>query len=135
MAATKITYDEILKHIGQPGILDHRGITVTTADGKTHKGRRLEVHSDHLTIRRGKLHEDVPASEVARIEIRQAGRFFHHVAKGVALIAALADPTDNEVAIILVPPVLAYKAAASPCFLVADGIAFLIPPKVYEIVH
>jgi hypothetical protein len=39
LAATKITFDEIPKHLGQSGILEHRGITVTTADGKNHKGK------------------------------------------------------------------------------------------------
>jgi hypothetical protein len=32
-------------------------------------------------------------------------------------------------------PVWAYTLATAPFFLAADGIAFLIPPKVYEITH
>ncbi len=65
MAATKISYDEIPKHLGRFGsLLAHRGFTVTTTDGKLHKGRGLEIYSDHLSIYRGKSHEDAPKSKV-----------------------------------------------------------------------
>lgn len=30
---------------------------------------------------------------------------------------------------------MVYPAVTTPFFLAADGIAFFIPPKVYEIVH
>jgi hypothetical protein len=53
MAATKITYAEIPKHLPD---------------------------SDHLRIfHRHNSFEDLPSFEVTRIEVRQAGRFFHHV--------------------------------------------------------
>jgi hypothetical protein len=103
MAATKITYADVLKHIGQEGTVEHRGIAVTTADGKIHKGRRLDFYTGHLTISHGKFYEDLPAPEVTRIEIRQAGRFFHYVVTGAQVVAALADPSDNEVGIFFVP--------------------------------
>jgi hypothetical protein len=136
MAATKITYDEIPKHLGAFGsLLEHRGFTVTTTDGKMHTGRGLEIYSDHLSIHRGKHHEDLPKADVARIEISQAGRFFHHVVEDAQFVKDLADPSESDLTIILVPPALAYAAATTPFFLAADGIAFLIPPKVYEIVH
>jgi len=136
-AATKISYDEIPKHLGACGsLLEHRGFTVTTTDGKMHKGRRLEIYSDHLSITRGKFHEQLPKANVTRIEISQAGRFFHHVVASAQLIASVADPAyDAAITIIFGPPVLAYAAATTPLFLAADGIAFFIPPKVYEIVH
>jgi len=141
MAATKITYDEIPKHLGAFGsLLEHRGFTVTTADGKMHKGRGLEIYPDHLSIHRGKYHEDLPKAEVTRIEISQAGRFFHHVVgptKAAVLLPLMVveDPDDCVPLILLTPPLLAYAAATTPFFLAADGIAFFIPPKVYEIVH
>jgi hypothetical protein len=109
--------------------------------GKTTKARRLEVHSDHLRISHGKINEDLPVSEVTRIEIRQAGRFFHHVAFSASIVALIplgfaADGGDYALPVILFgPPVLAYAAATTPFYLAADGVAFLIPPKVYEIVH
>jgi hypothetical protein len=138
LAATKISYEDIPKHLGVfSRVLEHRAIAVTTTDGKTHKGRRLQFASDHLTISGGNFHEDLPKADVLRIEIGQAGRFFHHVVEGAQLVAAAAYPGPewSDVAIILLPPVLACAAATTPFFLAADGIAFFIPPKVYEIVH
>jgi hypothetical protein len=141
-AATKISYDEIPKHLGPFGsVVEHRGFTVTTTDGKMHKGRRLEIYSDHLSIYRGKSHEDLPKADVTRIEISQAGRFFHHVVDNAEMVVDLpmaigSDGGDCAIPLILLtPPVLAYAAATTPFFLAADGIAFFIPPKVYEIVH
>ena len=32
-------------------------------------------------------------------------------------------------------PVLAYQTAMAPVYLISDGVAFFVPPKVYEIVH
>jgi hypothetical protein len=143
MAATKITYDEIPKHLGRFGaVLAYRGFTVTTSDGKPHSGRRLLLESDHLRIfHRDNSYEDLPGVEVTRIEIRQAGRFFHHIAEenaGILLffpLFAFVDPPDSIPLILFTPPALAYVAATTPFFLAADGVAFLIPPKVYEIVH
>jgi hypothetical protein len=95
MAATKITYDEIPKHLGKFGtVLRHRGFIVMTRD-------------------------DLPSLEVTRIEIRQAGRFFHYA-------------MDNASLATLIPVAGALGALSLAA---ADGIAFLIPPKVYEIVH
>ena len=142
IAATKISYDEIPKHLGPfKTVLTYRGFTVTTSDGKTHGGRRLLLESDHLRIfHRDDSFEDLPSFEVTRIEIRQFGRFFHHVEEsaGAALffpVYAFASPPESIPLILLTPPVLAYTAVTTPLFLAADGIAFFIPPKVYEIVH
>jgi len=141
MAATKISYEDIPKHLGVfATYVEHRGITVTTADGKTHKGRRLQFTSDHLTIYRDKFQEDLPKSDVMRIEISQSGRFFHHVVEDAEMVKVLAEMSGDEFmepigAVILLPPALAYTAATTPFLLAADGIAFFIPPKVYEIVH
>jgi hypothetical protein len=143
MAATKISYDEIPKHLGPFGtVLAYRGFTVTTSDGKTHDGRRLRLESDHLRIfHRDNSYEDLPNVEVTRIEIRPAGRFFHHVVEnaGFAMILPLGIIVGGATCalplILVTPPVVAFAAASTPFFLAADGIAFLIPPKVYEIVH
>jgi hypothetical protein len=143
MAATKITYDEIPKHLGRFGtVLAYRGFTVTTTDGKTHSGRRLQLESDRLRIfHRDNSFEDLPGIEVTRIEVRQAGRFFHHVVEenaGIALffpLFAFAAPPDTIPLVLLTPVAWGHVAATTPFFLAADGIAFLIPPQVYEIVH
>jgi hypothetical protein len=121
MAATKITYDEIPKHLGRFGrVLRHRGFTVITSDGKTHTGRRLLLESDHLRIfHRHSSFEDLPSFEVTQIEVRQAGRFFHHV-------------VDNADLAPLCPLAAAIGALSLAA---ADGIALFVPPRVYEIVH
>ena len=142
-AATKISYDEIPRHLGAFGtVLAYRGFTVATNDGKRHSGRRLRLESDHLRIfHRDNTYEDIPKIEVARIEIRQSGRFFHHVVESgtLALLPALAFaigcPVCAVPALVLEPPIVAYAAVSTPFFLAADGVAFLIPPKVYEIAH
>jgi hypothetical protein len=143
VAATKISYKEIPKHLGAFGtVLAYRGFTVTTSDGRTHDGRRLLLASDHLRIfHRDNSYEDLPNVEVTRIEIRQAGRFFHHVVEnaGFAMILPLGIIAGGATCalplVLLAPPVVAFAAATTPFFLAADGVAFLIPPKVYEIVH
>jgi len=140
MAATRITYDEISKRLtGPDGILDHRGITITTSDGKTHGGRRMAVASDHLRIyREDRTFEDLPRDAVTRIEISQAGRFSHHVAENSQLWipeGASDDAGTEAAAIAAIPPVLAYTAATAPILLAADVVTFFIPAKVYEIVQ
>jgi hypothetical protein len=143
LAATKISYQEIPKHLGPFGtVLAYRGFTVATNDGKTHSGRRLLLESDHLRIfHRDNSFEDLPNAAVTRIEIRQAGRFFHHVVDnaGYAVMLPILLGFGGSgwaiPSIVLTPPIAAYAAATTPFLLAADGVAFLIPPKVYEIVH
>ncbi len=140
-AATKITYAEIPKHLGSFGtVLAYRGFTVATSDGKKHNGRRLRLESDHLRIfHRDNSYEDLPGFTVTRIEIRQSGRFFHHVVENgtFALLPVLAisfaGPFWAIPGMLVTAPVTAYAAVSTPFFLAADGVAFLIPPKVYEI--
>jgi hypothetical protein len=139
VAATRITYDEIAKRLAGPdGVLDHRGITIVTNDGKTHSGRRMAVKPDHLRIyHEDRTFEDLPRDTVERIEISQAGRFSHHVAENSQLWipeGASDDAGTEAAAIALIPPVLAYTAASAPVLLAADAITFLIPPRVYEII-
>lgn len=137
LAATKITYDEIPSHLGPFGtVLAYRGFTVTTTDGKTHDGRRLRVESDHLRIfHKDNSFEDLPNFDVTRIEIHQFGRFFHHIVENSTAWAAACMFGCSAAVLLLVPPVEVYTAATAPFFLAADGIAFFIPPKVYDIVH
>jgi len=145
-AADKIHYDEIPIRLAPFGsVLEHRGFTVTTLDGKEHRGRRMALELDRVRIfHDGALTEELPSEQISRIQIRQAGRFFHHVVEGAIVplaVPALACDESPHVNLCflgfaaLFSPLWAYPAATSPFFLAADGIAFLIPPKVYEIVH
>jgi hypothetical protein len=135
-AATKITYDEIPTHVAPFGtVIEHRAFTVTTSDGKTRKGRRLELWADHLSISKGRSYEDLPRDTIKRIEIRQSGRFVHHIVENSSAWALACWFGCSDAVFLLVPPVWAYTAATAPFFLAADGIAFFIPPRVYEITH
>jgi hypothetical protein len=149
-AAETIRYEEIPQHLGNFGsVLEHRGFKVVTLDGKEHSGRRLRLEPHQVWVFRGKASESLSSDQISRIEISQGGRFFHHVVIGAILPPALAafvcgggilaDGTYPMACIIpltvLASPVWAYLAVTAPFYLASDGVAFLIPPKVYEIVH
>jgi hypothetical protein len=150
-AAEKIRYEEIPGHLGPFGsVLAYRGFKVVTLDGKAHRGRRLGLGADHLQVfHSGDSYERLPAEQVLRIEIRQGGRYFQHVVESVGLplspILICSDgfpiaggrisPACAIPMAIIFSPLWTYPAVVSPFYLVADGIAWLIPPKVYEIVH
>jgi len=91
------------------------------------------------TSQQGNSSEDLASDQVSRIEIRQFGRFHHHVAEAAFVPFMAGLFCDSNLCFVesavLFFPLLAYPAAAIPFFLAADGIAFFIPPKVYEIVH
>jgi hypothetical protein len=150
-AADKIRYEEIPAHLGPFGsVLAYRGFKVVTLDGKQHRGRRLRLELDHLRVfHLNNSYEDLPGEQVTRIEISQGGRYFHHVVENAEipiLIAALGcgglswepaklSPWCMVPITTLFSPAWAYTAVTAPFFLAADGVAWLIPPKVYEIVH
>ncbi len=80
-AAEKLRYEEIPNRLAPFGtVLDYRGFRVITLDGKAHGGRRLRLESDHVRIfHLNNSYEDLASEQIARIEIRQRGRFFHHI--------------------------------------------------------
>jgi hypothetical protein len=148
-AAEKIRYEEIPNRLAPFGtVLAYRGFTVITLDRKEHGGRRLRLESDHVRIfHLDNSYEDLPCEQISRIEISQGGRFFRHIV-GSAEIPVLAaqlfcdlGESSHPSPACMVPvgaifsPVWAYTAVTAPFYLAADGIAFLIPPKVYEIAH
>src|SRR5712675_1749722 len=86
-AADKIHYEEIPARLGPFGsVLAYRGFTVVTLDGKEHSGRRLRLEPDHVRIFHvNNTWEDLPGDQISRIEISQAGRFFHHIVASAEL--------------------------------------------------
>jgi hypothetical protein len=143
-AAEKVSYEELR---GLIKTLDHRSFKIRTSDGKNHKGRTVAMGSDHVRL----FHfdgqwEDIAGDEVVRLEIGQGGRFSHHIGQsaeipldfGQLFCGGIAGPVSDICAVpmtLVFSPVWAYSLATAPFFLAADGIAFLIPPKVYEITH
>jgi len=147
-AAEKLRYEEIPNRLAPFGtVLAYRGFRVITLDGKAHAGRRLRLESDHVRIfHLNNSYEDLASEQVARIEIRQGGRFFHHIVWSAEIPVVFAfwacgEDSDTVSPACGIPvaaffsPVWAYTAATTPFYLAADGVAFLIPPKVYEITH
>jgi hypothetical protein len=150
-AADKIRYEEIPNRLAPFGsVLAYRGFSVVTLDGKKHGGRRLRLESDHVRIfHLNNTFEDLPSEQISRIEISQAGRFFHHIVDsaeipllgaGLACGGFFSEPGNLSPACLvpvtaLLSPVWAYTAVTAPFYLASDGVAFLIPRKVYEIIH
>jgi hypothetical protein len=149
-AAERIRYNEIPDKLGGFGtVLVYRGFKVTTLDGKEHSGRRLRLEADHLRVfYRNNTWEDLPAEQVSKIKISQAGRYFHHIAESAEIPLALAallcgGPWEGTTLpfVCMAPitalfsPAWAYTAVTGPFYLASDGVAFLIPPKTYEIIH
>jgi hypothetical protein len=150
-AADRIRYEEIPVHLAPFGsVLAYRGVKVVTFDGKQHPGRRLRLEADHLRVfHLDNSYEDVPGEQVTRIEISPGGRYFHHVVENAEIPILLAElgcgglswepvklsPWCTVPLTTLFSPAWAYTAVTAPFFLVADGVAWLIPHQVYEIVH
>jgi hypothetical protein len=144
-AAERIRYEEIPNHIGPFGTyIAWRGIAVITVDGVKHSGRQLLLQPDHLRVfRKDDDWEDLPSDHVARIEIRQRGRFltYAEMAFSLPLFFPAIECEDSHhpvicwtISSVAFSPVWA-TVAATPFFLAAEGVTFFIPPKVYEIVH
>jgi hypothetical protein len=138
-AAEKISYEEFR---GLARNLDHRSIKIRTADGKNHKGRTVVMGPDHVRLFHfDQQWEDIPGDEIVGLEIGQGGRFSHHIGQSAQIPSDFAELVcwGSDVCIVSVTlvlsPIWAYSLATAPFFLAADGIAFLIPPKVYEITH
>jgi hypothetical protein len=145
-AADKIRYEDIPQHIASFGtVLYHRGFTVVTTDGKKYESRKLLLEADHVELFLGdRPGEKVPSEQVARIEIRQAGRYFHYVDDGATFPVGIArfscgapgeDWLCDAIVTALLSPAWAYTAVTAPLYLVADAVAFFLPAKVFEIVH
>lgn len=146
-AAEKISYKDLQYRIAPFGLaFDHRGVKVVTIDGAAHTGRKLRLDPGRVCVFSGDRETCLSVERVSRIEISQGGRFFHHIANSAQIPTELGElfceGMDNNgspgcVATVaaVFSPVWAYTAASAPFYLVADGIAFLIPPKVYEIIQ
>ena len=148
-ASERIRYDEIPNHLAPFGnVLAYRSFNVITLNGKKHSGRRLRLESDHVRVfHLDNSWEDLFSEQIARIEIRQSGRFFHHIVDSAELPVVAAALGCGDVAgynvstaclltaIALFSPVWAYTAVAAPFYLASDGVAFFVRPKIYDIVH
>ena len=136
--AEKVTWGQLQRHL--PAYLDHHQVTVVTRDGKTIRGRRLALQADQAVIE-SRL---VPQADIARIEIRDRGLYRHHItapaSAGAAFIAFGCSEESGGLVVITCPvglglglPPLAWAAIVAPPVALADGIALLHPPRIYEL--
>jgi hypothetical protein len=149
MNATEIvSYQELRNRIAPAThSLAHRSFKITTLDGKDHKGRTLFLATDHARLFHSEQKwEDIASGDIVRLQIAQRGRFLHHITEsaliplacGTVWCGGLDNPASDLCTLpmsLIFSPVWAYTAASAPFFLAADGIGFLISPKVYEIAH
>ena len=143
-AAEKIRWEDLQRRFGgtsdREGLVEHRSVDVITRDGRKHHTRRLLIDNDRVRLDGHRKMEVLPRQEIRRIEIRQIGRYFHRITDSAIiplLGAAMVSDDDPLAALVLLPmlsPVWAYTAATAPFFLAADGVAFFIPPRTFEIV-
>ena len=149
-ASEKIRYEDIPAHIASWGeVLNHRSLRVTTLDGKQHAARAASFETSGVRLYHDNEQvEDLPGDQITRIEIAKGGRYFHHIeesadfplSRSKFVCEAFADmnapsPECLFAMTAVFSPEWAYTAVTAPLFLVADGIAWLIPPKVFEIVR
>ncbi len=145
-AAEKIRYEDLRKRLG-PDMLSNRGFTLVTLDGKKYRSRSVVLEHGHVRLyAKNRLFEDLPSAQISRIEISQGGRFVKHVVASAGEPLGLAEwgcggedergsPGCRTIQTAMWSPLWAYTAVTAPFYLAADGVAFLIPPKVYEIVQ
>ena len=104
----------------------------------------MELYRDRLIILHGKHSPEILAKDqIARIEVRQAGRFAHKIRVNLKIPAAaliaglgLCRFDGSCVAGVMAATSFFWAApfAVSAFYLIADVICLLIPPKVYEVV-
>ena len=143
VAADKVRFEDLPNRLN---VMDYRAFTVVTGDGKAHRGKRLRVDADHVSISQGdNTWEELPSDQVSRVEIRQTGRLFRHVVESaVTPFAAGGVACDNAgdasvlcmlSVIASATPYWAYAIVTNPVYLVMDAIGFFMPPTAYEIVQ
>jgi hypothetical protein len=142
-AAEKIRWEDLQNSLGKLG--EYRGVNVVTRDGQKYQAAVLTVAADHLGLYDRQNVKDVPRQDVARVEIRQRKRYYRHIGDNVSMSAWLPLVSLVEFAygceagiciwgLLATPPLLAYTIASAPVFLAADGMAFLKPATVFELV-
>ena len=159
-AAEKIRWEDLQKRV----FGDLRSVSVITRDGHRYHSQRVEFGPDHVALYdRGQLVRALWRQEVERVEIRRRKHYSRHIFEnvvgplGLPILGALLPLLDPEpartgsvsahigtvgtgavgfaIGAILAPPFFVYGVASAPVFLAADGVAFLMPAKAFEIVE
>jgi hypothetical protein len=127
-------------------LIDNRSINVIARDGTKRHTRKLCMTLDKAMLDCA-ANKSVPKGDIARIEIRNTGRYVRHTLKSASfpVMVALMACTGwegggcNDLAFLpvvtILSPVWAYAAATTPFTLSAEFVTLFIPPKTFEIVH
>jgi hypothetical protein len=142
-AAEKIRYEDL-----PLAPTPRQSVTVITIDGVKHKGTQIRIDADHVAVVDAHgCAENLPRGEITRIEIKRVRHFFDFTiasALAVAFGPELLCFEDTRrkclagAALVLAPieaALAAFAVASAPVTLAGDGITWLFPAKVYEIIH
>ncbi len=151
-AGERIKWPDLQRRLGgtscalQPcqAVVEHRSITVVTSDGVRHHGRELTISSDGLRLVGGGPTQNFPREAVRHIEIRNVGRYSHHIRENAALGLLFAatpcmesENCNSFLLLLSMPlgaPVWSYTVASAPVFLVADGISLFVPAAKFDLI-
>ena len=117
--AEKIRWAELQQRPGPD--VQHRGIDVITFDGQKHSARRMQIDAKAVKLyySQGKM-ETLPRAGIVRIEIRQAGRFFHHISESASIPVEVGrlgcDPVLFGLLFTVTSPAWAYSARKRSVF-------------------
>jgi hypothetical protein len=162
-AAEKIHWEDLQKRLSKP--VEFRSVNVVTRDGQKYHSQRLELRADRVVLyNREALVSILRRQDVERVEIRERKRYYRHIPEnvlgpfGLPILGALLPFLDPErsyrpgsvaarigtagvgiagfaLGTVLAPPLFAYGVGSAPVLLAADGVAFLMPAKAFEIVE
>ena len=142
--AEKVRWEDLQQRVYSFG--ECRSVNVITRDGHKHHSRGLSMTDDHLSLLGRQNIEEIARQDVLRVEIRQRKRHYQRIGTNVemsvflplASLMGFVSGCDAGICIwglLLTPPVWAYTAASTAVFLAADGVAFLLPSRVFDIVQ
>jgi hypothetical protein len=147
-AAEKMRWDELQRRLGHrltlPNSgtlwLENRGFAVVTKAGAQFRGRAMNVTPLSLEIwGSGLPRQTISREDVARIIIRQKGRYLHHLNHAVTVAPETTDFALSDAAtpllLFFIPPVWAVAVGSTPFLPTAEGISRLFTARVIEIIQ
>lgn len=142
-AADKVRWEDLHLRYSRSANSNLSGLDVVMNDGSRNSLRRPRFHRDGVSGygRDGKP-VLLPRLGIAQIKIWRKRRYRHQIGENLVaplLILGMAsggncNPLETAAVVALVVPMTAFAVGSVPVLLVADGLALLKPPKVFDIV-
>jgi hypothetical protein len=146
-ASEKMRWEELQRRLGHRSTLpdsgtlwlENRDIAVVTQAGARFRGRAMHVTPLSLEIwGYGLPLQTISREDVARIIIRQKGRYLHDLHRAVTIARETTDFALSDAAtpllLFFIPPVWSVAVGSAPILLTAEGISRLFAARVIEIV-